>query len=97
MPLYVALASWTDQGAKNVKDTIKRADAFVEAATKMNCRVREILYTMGPHDVVTIIEAPNDETASRLTLAVGMQGSIRTMSMRAYTKDEMAKIIAALP
>lgn len=97
MPLYVALANWTDQGAKNVKDTIKRADAFVEAATKMNCRVREILYTMGPHDIVTIIEAPNDETASKLTLAVGMQGSIRTLSMRAYTKDEMSKIIAGLP
>ena len=97
MPLYVALASWTDQGAKNVKDTIKRADAFVDAATKMGCKVREILYTMGPHDVVTVIEAPNDEAASRLTLAVGMQGSVRTLSMRAYTKDEMAKIIATLP
>jgi uncharacterized protein with GYD domain len=97
MPLYVALANWTDQGVKNVKDTIKRADAFVEAATKMNCRVREILYTMGPHDIVTVIEAPNDETASKLTLAVGMQGSIRTLSMRAHTKDEMAKIIAGLP
>ena len=87
MPLYVALANWTDQGVKNVKDTIKRADAFIEAATKMNCRVREILYTAGPHDIVTVIEAPNDETASKLTLAVGMQGSIRTLSMRAYTKD----------
>jgi len=97
MPVYVALANWTDQGVKNVKDTIKRADAFADAATKMNCRVREILYTMGPHDVVTIIEAPNDETASKLTLAVGMLGSIRTLSMRAYTKEEMAKIIAGLP
>jgi uncharacterized protein with GYD domain len=97
MPQYVALVNWTDQGVKNVKDTIKRADAFADAATKMNCRVREILYTMGQYDIITVIEAPNDETASKLTLAVGMQGSIRTLSMRAYTKDEMAKIIAGLP
>ncbi len=47
MPVYVALVNWTDQGAKNMKDTIKRADAFVDAARKINCKVREILYTMG--------------------------------------------------
>ncbi len=97
MPVYVALVNWTDQGAKNMKDTIKRADAFIDAARKMNCRVREILYTMGPHDVVTVVEAPDDETVSKLTLGVSMLGNVRTLTMRAYTKDEMAKIVAGLP
>ncbi len=97
MPVYVALVNWTDQGVKNVKDTIKRADAFIESARKINCKVREILYTTGAHDIVTVIEAPDDETASRLTLGVGMVGNVRTVTMRAYTKDEMAKIVAGLP
>lgn len=97
MPLYVALGNWTDQGVKNVKDTAKRADAFAAAAKSMNCTVREILYTMGPYDLLTIIEAPNDETVSKLALAVGMLGNIRTVSMRAHTKDEMARIVAGLP
>ncbi len=97
MPVYVALVNWTDQGVKNVKDTPKRADAFIESARKINCKVREILYTMGAHDAVAVIEAPDDETASRLTLGVGMLGNVRTVTMRAYTKDEMAKIVSGLP
>ena len=52
---------------------------------------------MGPHDIVTVVEAPDDETVSRLTLGVGMLGNVRTLTMRAYTKDEMAKIVAGLP
>ncbi len=97
MPMYVAIVNWTDQGIRNVKDTARRAEAFIDAAKKMNCTVRELLYTMGPHDIVTIIEAPNDETVSRLSLGVGMLGNIRTLTMRAYSKDEFGKIIAGLP
>ncbi len=97
MPVYVAIVDWTDQGVKNVRDTVKRADAFIDAARKINCKVREILYTMGPHDIVTVVEAPDDATVSRLTLGVGMLGNVRTLTMRAYTKDEMAKIVAGLP
>jgi uncharacterized protein with GYD domain len=97
MPVYVVLVNWTDQGIRNVKDSPKRSDAFIESAGKMGCRVREILYTTGAYDLVTVIEAPDDETASRLTLSVGMRGNVRSVTMRAFTKDEMAKIIAGLP
>lgn len=97
MPLYVSLINWTDQGIRNAKDTIQRAEAFSAAAERMNCKVHTLLWTMGQHDIVSIIEAPDDATASTLTLAVGMQGNVRTVTMRAYTADEMGKIIGGLP
>lgn len=28
MPNYVILLNWTDQGIKNVKDSVRRAEAF---------------------------------------------------------------------
>ncbi len=97
MPLYVALVSWTDQGARNVKDTVKRADAFTAAAKKLNCTVQDILWTMGPYDVVTTLDAPNDQAMSTLSLSLGMLGNVRTVTMRAYKKEEMEKIIRGLP
>ncbi len=96
MPLYVSLGNWTDQGVRTVKETIKRADALVAAAQKLNCKVREIVWTMGAYDVVTIVEAPNDQVASQLALGTGMGGNVRTLTMRGYEKAEMEKIIAGL-
>lgn len=97
MPLYVTLVNWTDQGIRNVKDTVDRADAFVDAASKMNCRVHQLLWTMGPYDLVSVVEAPDDASVSRLMLSLGMQGNVRTLSMRAFQRGEMEEILRGLP
>lgn len=44
-----------------------------------------------------IVEAPDDETVSRLALSAGLQGTIRTMTMRAFTEEEMGRILQGLP
>jgi uncharacterized protein with GYD domain len=97
MPMYVGLVNWTDQGARNAKESVKRLDAFATVAEKMECKVLNTVYTMGPHDIVTIFEAPNDRVASALVLSVGSLGNVRTVTMPAYTKDEMASILRELP
>jgi len=97
MPLYVGLLNWTEQGAKAVKDTVKRSETFRAAAERMGCRIREVLWTMGPYDALAIYEAPDDLTASRAALAYGMQGNTRSLTMRAFTADEVTKIVGGLP
>ena len=34
MPNYVILVNWTDQGIKNMKDSVRRAEAFETAIEK---------------------------------------------------------------
>ncbi|HYM69755.1 MAG TPA: GYD domain-containing protein [bacterium] len=97
MPLYVTLANWTDQGARDVKDSVKRGEAFVAGAERMGCKVHQLVWTMGPHDIVAIIEAPNDAVFSSLALGLGKLGNVRGLSMRAFTKEEMGKITQAIP
>lgn len=97
MPTYVTLVTWTDQGIRGVKDTVRRAQAFSEAAARMNCRVHEILWTMGSYDLVGIVEAPDDQAASRIMLSLGMQGNVRTLTMRAFRREEMEEILRGLP
>ena len=97
MPGYVSLLTWTDEGAGHAKDTVKRYEAASGMAQKLGVSIRHIWWTMGGYDVVTVLEAPDDAAASRFAIAIGAQGNVRTVTMRAYTKDEMSKVLGGLP
>jgi uncharacterized protein with GYD domain len=96
MPTYVILGKYTLQGIRKIKGTTKRADAFRNLAKKMGARVKEIYWTMGQYDVVTIIDAPDDATATRVLLAAGSMGNVQTETLRAYTQNEVARILKGI-
>ncbi|HTL79210.1 MAG TPA: GYD domain-containing protein [Candidatus Babeliales bacterium] len=96
MAMYVSLVQFTDQGIRGIKDTVKRSEAAMAEAEKMGMRIVQPLWTMGAYDVVVLLEAPDDETMSAFTLKIGSMGSVKTHTMRAFTKDEMEKLLAKL-
>jgi uncharacterized protein with GYD domain len=96
MALYVVLGQYSDQGIKSVQDTTKRAEAFKKLATKMGVTVKQIYWTLGHYDVVTVAEAPDDETMTALLLSAGRLGNLRTQSMRAFSAEEIGKIVGKL-
>jgi len=93
MATYVTLINFTDQGIRNVKDTANRASAYKELATKVGCTVKEIYWTQGQYDVVSIIEAPDDASATALAMSVGKLGYVRTQSLRAFSAAELATVM----
>ncbi|WP_406390802.1 GYD domain-containing protein [Streptomyces sp. NBC_00887] len=94
MPTYVALLNWTDQGVRNYKDTAKRSEAFRSAAHKLGAKLLSIYWTVGPYDLVAVVEAPDDETATAALLQLGGVGNIRSTTLRAFGAEEMEGIIA---
>ena len=97
MSAYIVLANFTEQGIKNVKQTVSRARAADQAAQAVGGRFIGVWWTLGTYDLVAIIEAPDDATATRLMLRTAMQGNVRTITMRAFSEDEMANIVGGLP
>jgi uncharacterized protein with GYD domain len=97
MATYIALSNFTDQGIRNVKDTTKRADAVKDAAKKFGANMTQIYWTLGHYDLVAIIEAPDDNSATAFALAIGAAGNIRTETLRAFTKEEMNGILGKMP
>jgi uncharacterized protein with GYD domain len=93
MPTYVTLATFTDQGIRNIKDSPKRAEAFKKAAKQAGVTVKEILWMQGQYDFVTITEASDDIAASALTLSIAKLGNVRGQTLRAFTAAEMEKIL----
>lgn len=97
MPKYVLLGNWTDQGARNAKDTVKRARAARESFASMGVNAREWFFTLGQYDVVLTVDAPDDETLTRALLALAVQGNLRTKTLRGFGEKEMEAIIGGLP
>jgi len=96
MAMYVSLIQFTDQGIRNIKDTIKRSEAAMAEAEKMGMKIIEPLWTMGAYDVVVLLEAPDDETMTAFACKVSSTGSVKTQTMRAFGKEEMEGILAKI-
>lgn len=96
MPTFIMLANFSDQGVKTIKQSTERADAFRMMAAKAGATVKEIYWTLGAHDIVAICEAPDDETATALSLSVASRGNVRSETLRAFTGDDMKKILAKM-
>ena len=96
MATYIMLGSFTDQGIRAVKETGKRAEAIRGIAKKVGVTVKEIYWTLGQYDVVTIVEAPDDASVTAFGLSTGALGNVRTQTLRAFSADEMGKILGRM-
>ena len=93
MATYIVLAHFSDQGIRGVKESPKRADAFKALAKKAGANVKELYWTLGSYDIVAIVEAPDVETITAIGLSIGKLGNVRTETLRAFGKAEMAAIL----
>ena len=58
MPTYIALMNWTDQGIRSVKDSVQRRDQADALAQKHGATIEQVYWTVGPYDLVSILDAP---------------------------------------
>jgi uncharacterized protein with GYD domain len=93
MAMYIALINWTDQGIRNFRDTGKRFGVFQDLVSKHGGTAREAYWTIGPYDLVGLIEAPDDESATAIMLELGALGNVRTTTLRAFSQEEIQAII----
>ena len=96
MARYIMLTNWTEQGIKNVKESPKRLDAAKALAKKFNGEVVEFYMTTGAHDMVVMLEAPDDEAAAKFALSLGSAGNVRTTTLKAFSEQSYRSIISSL-
>ena len=96
MPTYVTLMNWTDQGIRTVRDTVDRSEQADALAQKHGARIEQVYWTVGPYDIVVLVEAPDDESVTAMLLELGSAGNLRTTTLRAYDHEEMSGILQRL-
>jgi len=96
MAHHVILMNFTEQGAKTVKDTVKRYQAAKAAGAKVGVNFKEAYWLQGKYDILVIVESANEEAATLMGLGTAAQGNVRTQTMRAFTESEMSAMLAKM-
>lgn len=94
MATYVMLANFTEQGISNIKDSVKRAEAFKEAAKAGGVTIKDIHWTLGQYDIVATAEAADEMAVTALGLTLAKAGNVRTQTLRAFDAKEMSAILS---
>ncbi|HTV27405.1 MAG TPA: GYD domain-containing protein [Xanthobacteraceae bacterium] len=93
MATYVTLCNFTDKGAHEIKDTLKRTEAAKGAAKQFGATIKEVLWLQGQYDLVVIFEATDEIAMTSFLLNTIKAGNIRGQTLRAFTAGEMAKVL----
>ena len=97
MATYIILLNWTDQGVRNARQSPQRLDAAREMGRKSGVEIKSFHMTMGAYDMVTLVEAPDDQALAKFVLATAAGGNLRTTTLRAFPEAEYREIMQALP
>ena len=93
MPYYIMLTNLTDEGAKTLKknpERVKQVDAEVEA---MGVKIIAQYAVMGPYDFVNILEAPDNDTMTKVSVELSSRGSMKIMTLPALPIDDFIKLL----
>ena len=93
MATYVTLYNFTEKGAREIKDTVKRVEAAKAAAKQIGVTIKEVLWLQGQYDIVVITEGSDEIAMNALGLNTIKLGNVHGQTMRAFTAAEMAKIL----
>jgi uncharacterized protein with GYD domain len=92
MGIYITLIKWTDQGRSKVGSLPDRVAEVDKRIASLGGKSIGNWLTMGRFDQVSVVEAPDDETAAKLLMVVAERGNASTETLRAFTMDEVRKL-----
>jgi uncharacterized protein with GYD domain len=96
MTTYILLINWTEQGARDVRNSPKRLDAAKKQLGDMGGTFKAFYLTMGESDMVAVVEAPDDAVIARFALILAGGGHVRTRTLKAFPELAYREIIASL-
>ena len=88
MPTYIMLSTLTDEGRKTVKMRPERIKEVNKELEKMGVKVVAQYAVLGPYDFVNVVEAPDNETISRVSVELGSRGTVQLMTLVAIPIEE---------
>lgn len=96
MPKYLIYASYNAEGLKGLqKDKASgRREAVRQACESVGGKLEAYYFAFGEHDVLSIVDLPDNVAASAVSLAVSANGSLRTQTTVLLTVEEVDRALA---
>ena len=95
MPTYVVLYKFTDEGRKDIKGSVLRAQEVRRDNEERGFKVLSHLWTQGQYDLVTIVEAPSEEAMMSGLFSIAQAGNVTSETLRAFTDDQMQRLLGS--
>ena len=89
MPTYILLTTLTAQGVQTLKTNPERLREVNRDVEELGARVLHQWATLGPFDFVNVVEAPDNATIARVSVALGARGSAKLQTLAAIEIDEL--------
>ncbi|MDE3137982.1 MAG: GYD domain-containing protein [Acidobacteriota bacterium] len=95
MPKFLVEASYTPEGLKGLmkEGGTGRREAIAAAAKSLGGKVEGMYFAFGKHDVVVIMDIPDNVTAAAMALAVNASGGAVTRTTTLLTPEEVDQAI----
>jgi uncharacterized protein with GYD domain len=91
MATYILLTTLTDQGRKTLKANPNRIKEVNKEIEGMGGKVVAQYAVLGMYDFVNVVDAPDNETVARISVALGSRGTLSIMTLPAIPVDQFAK------
>jgi uncharacterized protein with GYD domain len=88
VPTYILLSSLTPQGVQTLKSNPNRLREVNRDIEELGATVLHQWATLGPFDFVNVVEAPDNATIARVSVALGARGSAKFQTLSALSIDE---------
>lgn len=88
MATFILLSTLTDEGARTITTRPERIKEVDDEIIASGVTVLSQWAVLGPYDFVSIVEAPDDLTISRVSAQLSSRGTIRILTLPAIPIDE---------
>ena len=95
MPTYIMLSTLTAQGVQTLKSNPERLREVNRDVEELGARVLHQWATLGTFDFVNVVEAPDNATIAKISIALGARGSAKLQSLIAVPIDELISVLEA--
>jgi len=97
MAHYIVLVKLTEKGKQNFKQGWTKDRPQVKAQVqKMGGKMTGYM-TFGRYDFVELLELPDDKAAARFAMMAGETGLVDTVTLKAFSEDEVDKMVKESP
>ena len=87
MATYVLLTTLTPEGRQTLHKNPDRLVEVNKEVEQFGCKVIAQYAVLGSYDFVSVIEAPDNETAAHLSVDLGSRGTVNMITMPAMQVD----------
>ena len=88
MPIFILLSTLTQQGVQTLKSNPERLLQVNKDVEELGCKVLHQWATLGEFDFINLVEAPDNASVAKVSIALSARGSTKIQTLPALNVED---------